>query len=387
MAKIKGSQYIQKYNFLPPGYNANSDIEDIAPTAQRSGGYLFQPGGSSSALTPSQIYERNVEQARKSASQKAGLDQYGAARNKARDAYSGYQLKDLTSVFEEAAKKLGLTEISSQIASFQGMANKQKRVLEDLPDTIREGAEDVGISQGQLDLRSAVESRPLIRNISDLLSSVSVLSDQYARGMDQARFSTQLTGQQDQAQLSKLGTAYNMANDDYGVANDMFGTLFSSMRDGITTPQQQAALDAQAKAAADEAEYRKSALAQDESQFSRTLSEQQRQFNNPRRTGGPGGGDKSGPGAFYEEADVLYGRLQKGETTWGNAWNYLKAKYPSMTNAQIDDALGKAAATTPAASAPRQSSVPARPRNWQSQKPNFGSPNMSLPNFSNLFKF
>lgn len=67
--------------------------------------------------------------------------------------------------------------------------------------------------------------------------------------------------------------------------------------------------------------------------------------------GNGGGGTGTQPGAFYEEATVISGKLKDGTMTWGNAWNYLKARYPSMSNEQIDGALGKYPAA-PTAAAP-----------------------------------
>lgn len=357
----------KRYTDQSAALAAGQGVQD----ARRDSGYTYGNnsliGSGVNTMTPSQNYFQQYQQQqddlRKRYSSEVGLDKYGQARNAARDAYSGFQQRDLMQVFKEMSDSLGLADISSQIASLQGTANKQKRVLEDLPDTIREGAEDVGISQGQLDLRSSIESRPLIRNIADLLNSVSVLSDQHQRGLQQAQFSTQLAGQQDQSRLSQLGAAYGMAQDDFNSAEGMFNNLFSAGLQGLVTPGQRMDMDFRAKSAAEDAAFREKSLLQDESQFARNLAFQQAEAARPR---GGGGGGGAAPGSFYEEAAVISEKLNANQISWGNAWNYLKAKYPNMTNQQIDEALGKAAPELAGGANAKLSAGPSSPTRFSS---------------------
>lgn len=224
--------------------------------------------GTGSALTPSQQYALDVENARKAALDQAGLSGAQTTRDTAATNYQNFQWHDLAQVMKEASDRLGLTGISKQIGDLTSQAYKQQNVLDELPDTILSGAKDVGIAQNQLDLRSAVESRPIVKNIRDLLQSVSVLGGVYDRGFQQVQTEAQLTGQQDQNKFSQLGTAYNIANDSYNSAEGLFGTLFSNLTAGLTTPQQRESLDLQ-----------RQNLTQDAAQSAATLAEQRRQFD------------------------------------------------------------------------------------------------------------
>lgn len=325
--QVNGSgQYYSNYNDALAAYNS-AGSSNSGPSA---------PITATTPVDPYKAYQDSLLGVRSTLDTKYGFKQAQDARAAAQKGLTDFQFQDLSKVFKDEADRLGLTEISNSIASLSKERQKQQRTLEDLPDTILGISRDVGISEAQLNRQTAVESRPIIRNISDLLSSVSILGDQYNRGMQQAQYSTDLAGRQDQANFSKLGQAYGFANDNYNDVNNTINQLFGPLAAGITTPAQQAAAaEAKRQAELDE-KYRRDSLLQDESQFSRSLAQDADQFNRTPRGGGP-----SGPSygetvqAALAKFDMTDAQQQK------DAFNFVRATAPaSVTDAQIRSALG-----------------------------------------------
>jgi hypothetical protein len=138
---------------------------------------------------------------------------------------------DLASVFREEAERLGLKGLSEDIAKLTTERQAQQRVLEDLPETLRESVAGAGesITTRQLGLQAAERGRPIVRNISDLLSSISVLGGQYERGLGQAQFATGLAGEQFGLERQQALDVLGGAESRLGAAQGLFGSLFPSM--------------------------------------------------------------------------------------------------------------------------------------------------------------
>lgn len=336
-----------------PAYSSIDAAWQAYQNSLNSGG-AAPSAPSTPAVDPYKTYQDNITGIRTGLESQYGYKAAADARAAAQKSLTDFQFQDLSKVFKDEADRLGLTEISNSIASLSKERQKQQRTLEDLPDTILGISRDVGISEGQLNRQTAVESRPIIRNISDLLSSVSILGDQYNRGMQQAQYSTGLAGQQDQNNYSKLTQGYGFANDAYNDISNTINSLFPQLASGVITPAQQAAAAEQKRQAELDEAYRRDSLLQDESQFSRSLAQDADQFNRTPRGGGPGGGgDPAGPADFYTDAAEFSRQLAAGDISRSNAWWAMKKAYPSKTDQEIDDALGFEQANT--SSAPRKS--------------------------------
>lgn len=235
---------------------------------------------------------------------------------------SNFKFQDLAEVYRKELERLGLPQVAENIAKLQTEYNKEQRVLEDIPDTILGNAKDVGINKATLDLRSSTESRPIIRNISDLLNSISVLNTQYKQGQESAQYATGLEQQTEANQYGRLSDILKSAQQDVANSSSLFGSLF---------PTLVSRLDPEASSQA----YRtaESEIALRNAQIQDIL--------NPKKTGS---GSSVKAYEMYDEASNLKTKLDAGTISWGNAWNYLKNKYPSFSNAEIDNALGKSPA-------------------------------------------
>lgn len=196
-----------------------------------------------------------------------------ATRNTARSAIQNYQFQDLASVYDELLNSSGLKGLSSQISSLMGEAGRLQGIYRDVPDTILRGARDEGIIKKQLELQTANAREPLYRSISDLLSSVSVLSDEYQRGQQGIQFQLGLKQQQEQQQYQGLLGAYNFAQEDLSSEEGRVNSLVSSIADQIRQEEQNrySAEQSLLSRQQDESQFARS-LAQDESQFARQLA-------------------------------------------------------------------------------------------------------------------
>lgn len=288
MAQITGNQYLNKYGYLPSGYTYTSMIEDVAPGAQYMPSAPSVANGGVSAPAPTQSYASNYNPTTANTqyqqditgiydqlAKSLGIPQLNQKLTAAGDKYGGFQYRDLAEVFKQYADEQGLSGLSKQIADLMAQSQGYQRTLEDLPETILAGTQDIGLSQAQLDRRTAQESRPIIRNISDLLNSVSVLGGQYERGLGQAQYLTGLAGQSDTNQLNQLATQYGIAQGAYGNAINQLGSLFPTLAGGVTTPYQQQQMA-----------YQQQSLAQNQAQFDAEMAQRQYEYNNPRRSGG-----------------------------------------------------------------------------------------------------
>ena len=208
-----------------------------------------------------------------------------------------FQFKDLAAIFKKQADALGLTQISADIASLMSQKNVQQRTLEDLPDTIKDAITGIGesITTAQLDRRAAQESRPIIRNISDLLNSISVLGTQYEQGLNQAKYSTELAGTQQQQQYNQLGDIFGMAQSQYSAALQGEQAKYGQLADLFSGATQQYGTAANQISnlfsTLSNQQYQQQNLAQEQSQFQQSQAQQESQF--ARQLAKPSGGSYS----------------------------------------------------------------------------------------------
>lgn len=249
---------------VPPGVPGLTPGTYESEAAARAASANTGVGGT---LTPSQSYSAQLTGAYNQAYSDSRLGIESSARDGVQRSLDTLVAPDIAAVWRAEAERLGLTGISEQIAKMTAQSNKLTNTYEDLPDTIRDSTRDVGLSGALLDRRVAGEGAVITRSIKDLLQSVSVLGGQYDRGIQQADRVTSFANENYQNQRIALVDRVNAANQRVGQAQGLFDSIFGSLREGIITPAQQRQLD-----------FEKQRIDQDESQFARTLAEQQRQF-------------------------------------------------------------------------------------------------------------
>jgi len=342
MAQITGNQYLNKYGFLPPGSSYSSMLDDVAPGSQyqpsapsvANGGIQQQQQQQQQQQLPSNIAPRvaiagqpsQVDPAAflKTANQQVGLEALMSRQPGTFDAQAAYQ------AFLEAG---GATGLSEDIAGLRTQQNTQQRTLEDLPESILEGAQDVGLSQGQLNRQVGQESRPIIRNISDLLNSVSILQEQRQGLVQGAERTAQFGLQQNQQQQDIFGRELRAATSQ---RDQLFQGLFGQAQ--TEQSQQFQSQQAQTLATARESEFSRD-LAQNQSQFDTSQANRSR--------GGGGTGDGTLSQSVLQTADTMAAQYGVG----GNDERYslfveaaqLFPNYP----ARQEDYLQRAGLTRP----------------------------------------
>lgn len=98
---------------------------------------------------------------------------------------------DRAKILEDTFKQLGLTGATDLYNTIGQSAQQVGNALQDLPDTIKERTQNIGVTQNQLNRLIATESEPIAQALKDLLTSRSLVGDQLAFGYQQADFVAQ----------------------------------------------------------------------------------------------------------------------------------------------------------------------------------------------------